>query len=169
MFARTESLRLRPAWREDAAPLETLIAGERRVRGIFAGTATCGVGADCAEGVCGHDPLLPRLLVFRRTAAAPELIGMAGLARAAGGDVELFFWTRRSEANRGYATEAARAVIGIARDGLRLKGLTARGKGRAQARVLEKLGFRDGRLSLAEGPGSGCGECDPVALQSRAA
>ena len=89
-----------------------------------------------------RDPILPSLLIFERTSGAPELVGCCGLSRRPSGSVELGYWIARPHWGRGLATEAARALIEIART-LGLRSLEAGHfvDNPASARVLEKLGF----------------------------
>ena len=144
MFARTERLLLRPGWREDAPALFRAIADERVVRNLA--TAPWPYRLEDAEAYLSADrrPWEPSLLIFRRTAAAPELVGTIGVARRPNGEIELGYWIARRYWNRGYATEAGKAVVHAARHALRLPRL---GAGHfldnpASGRVLEKLGFR---------------------------
>lgn len=79
------------------------------------------------------------------------LVGAAGVrvrdAEARSGD--LGYVLRRDRWGRGYATEAGRALVVLAHEGLGLHRVwaTCRPQNRASARVLEKLGMRcEGRL-----------------------
>jgi RimJ/RimL family protein N-acetyltransferase len=144
MFARTERLLLRPGWREDAPALFRAIADERVVRNLA--TAPWPYRLEDAEAFLSADrrPWEPSMLIFRRTDAAPELIGTIGVGRRLSGEVELGYWIARRFWNRGYATEAGKAVVHAARHALRLPRL---GAGHfvdnpASGRVLQKLGFR---------------------------
>jgi RimJ/RimL family protein N-acetyltransferase len=90
-----------------------------------------------------RDPVLPTFLLFRRTDGEPELVGGAGFGRMAGGGVELGYWIARAHWGKGYALEAGRQLIEIAR----ALGLNRIEAGHfidnpASGRVLEKLGFR---------------------------
>ena len=144
MFARTERLLLRPGWREDAPALFRAIADERVVRNLA--TAPWPYRLEDAEAYLSADrrPSEPTLLIFRRTAAAPELVGTIGVARRPNGEIELGYWIARRYWNRGYATEAGKAVVHAARHALRLPRLSAGHflDNPASGRVLEKLGFR---------------------------
>jgi RimJ/RimL family protein N-acetyltransferase len=89
-----------------------------------------------------RDPLLPSLLAFERTDGAPRLVGGAGLGRRPSGAVELGSWIARDQWNRGLATEAASAVLDMARAmGIRQVEASHYLDNPASARVLEKLGF----------------------------
>ena len=144
MFARTERLLLRPGWREDAPALHRAIADERVVRNLA--TAPWPYSLADAEAYLSADrkPWQPSLLIFRRTDAEPELIGTIGFGRRPNGEIELGYWIARPFWNRGYATEAGRAVIHAARHAFRLPRLSAGHflDNPASGRVLEKLGFR---------------------------
>jgi RimJ/RimL family protein N-acetyltransferase len=89
------------------------------------------------------DPDTPAVLIFRRTKAAPQLVGTIGIGRRPDGERELGYFIARRFWSRGYATEAGRAMIGFARDSLRLPKLNAGYflDNPASGRVLEKLGF----------------------------
>jgi RimJ/RimL family protein N-acetyltransferase len=72
-----------------------------------------------------------------------KVIGSAGLGRKDDGGVELGYWIARPYWGRGYATEAARAVLEIARllgHGRVLAGHFVDNP--ASGRVLRKAGFR---------------------------
>jgi len=143
MFARTENLLLRPGWSEDAPALAQAIRHDSVTHDLCWGRWP--VNDDQAQSWLrpGRDPLLPRLLVLSRTDGAPELVGGVGLHRMADGAAELDFWIRPGDRGRGFATEAARAMLGMAKT-LGLRQLTACvfNENGAAARVLEKLGFR---------------------------
>lgn len=144
MFVRTERLLLRPGWREDAPALFRAIADERIVRNLA--SAPWPYRRADAEAYLATERAssAPSLLVFRRTAEAPELVGTIGLGRRPGGEVELGYWIKSSCWNRGYATEAGRAMVEMARASLRLPALVAGHflDNPASGRVLEKIGFR---------------------------
>ena len=157
MFARTERLLLRPGWAEDAPALASAIADEMIVRNLA--TAPWPYGLRDAEAFLAQprDPVLPSFLIFERTDAAPKLVGSCGLGRRPSGSVELGYWIARPHWGRGYATEAARALIDIARalGFSRLEGSHFLDNP-ASARVLEKLGFQPlgiiaPRMSCARG------------------
>jgi RimJ/RimL family protein N-acetyltransferase len=157
MFTRTERLLLRPGWAEDAPALAAAIADERIVRNLA--TAPWPYRLRDAEAFLAQprDPVLPALLVFERTEAAPRLVGSCGLGRRPSGAIELGYWIARPFWGRGIATEASQALIGIAR-ALRLPSLQASHflDNPASGRVLEKLGFEPvgivaPRLSCARG------------------
>ena len=157
MFARTERLLLRPGWAEDAPALAAAIADEMIVRNLA--TAPWPYGLRDAEAFLAQarDPALPSFLIFERTHAEPRLVGSCGLGRRPSGAVELGYWIARSFWGRGYATEAATALIDIARTlgFTRLEGSHFLDNP-ASGRVLEKLGFQPlgitaPRMSCARG------------------
>jgi len=142
MFIRSERLFLRPAWPEDWEELHPLVADEGLVRNLA--RAPWPYTADDAREFVARkqDKLLPNFLVTLPSAKGSRIIGSAGLA-ADGGQVELGYWIARGDWGRGYATEAARAVLRVA---------AALGHRRivaghfvdnpASGRVLVKAGFR---------------------------
>lgn len=157
MFARTERLLLRPAWHDDSAALRRALDDEAVLRGL--GRAIWArVPADiAASGTAAADPLRPMALAFARTFGAPRLIGGVAIEEGEDGRAPaLSLWVARPYWGLGFATEAGRAMIAFARDGLRLPRLAAHAPEGALAasRVLAKLGFQRGatghRLDLAD-------------------
>lgn len=157
MFARTERLLLRPGWAEDAQALAAAIADEMIVRNLA--TAPWPYRLRDAEAFLAQprDPVLPSFLVFERTDGEPRLVGSCGLGRRPSGAVELGYWIARPYWGRGIATEAATALIDIART---LGFASLEGShfldNPASGRVLEKLGFQPlgitaPRMSCARG------------------
>lgn len=142
MFARTERLLLRPGWAEDAPALARAIADEAVVRNLA--TAPWPYRQEDAEAFIAapRDPALPSFLITERTGDAPRLIGSCGLGRRPSGAVELGYWIARAHWGQGFATEAGRALIDIAR-ALKLPRLEASHfvDNPASGRVLDKLGF----------------------------
>ena len=144
MFARTDRLLLRPGWAEDAPALARAIADEAIVRNLARAPWPYSV-ADAAAGLAAPEEAgLPRFLIMERTDAAPRLVGACGFGQRPSGAIELGYWIARGHWNHGFATEACRALIDIART-LRLPQLEAAHfvDNPASGRVLEKLGFRD--------------------------
>ena len=143
MFIRSERLFLRPAWPEDWAELHAVIDDEQVVRNLA--RAPWPYGPEDARWFVGQpqDPQYPNFLVTLPGANGARLIGSCGLALSDAGGVELGYWIARNHWGRGYATEAARAVLSVAR---------AIGHDRIEAshfidnpasgQVLRKLGFR---------------------------
>ncbi|HET9427766.1 MAG TPA: GNAT family N-acetyltransferase [Allosphingosinicella sp.] len=145
MFARTERLLLRPGWKEDAPALFQAICDERIVCNLA--NAPWPYSFADAEAFLEREPNGPldaRWLITLRTEAAPRLIGCIGFGRTPTDGHEFGYWIARPFWGQGFATEAGRAVIDIARRGLRLRRLNAGHfiDNPASGRVLKKLGFR---------------------------
>jgi RimJ/RimL family protein N-acetyltransferase len=142
MFARTERLLLRPGWAEDAPALARAIADEQVVRNLA--TAPWPYAIEDAEAFLAspRDPVMPSFLITERTTSDPVIVGACGLGRRPSGAVELGYWIGRAHWGKGFATEAGRALIEIART-LKLPRLEASHflDNPASGRVLEKLGF----------------------------
>jgi RimJ/RimL family protein N-acetyltransferase len=159
MFARTERLLLRPGWVEDAPALFHAICDERIVRNLA--NAPWPYSFADAQDFLARDrasPLDARWLITLRTQGEPRLIGCIGFGRTGEGAVEFGYWIARPYWGQGFATEAGKAVIGIARDALRLPRLEAGHfiDNPASGRVLTKLGFRpSGTIALRYSAGRG--------------
>ncbi len=158
MFARTDRLLLRPGWLEDAPALFEGIRDEGIVRNLA--SAPWPYTLEDAQAFLRTDraPAEPCFLIFRRTDGAPQLIGTVGFGRRPTGETEFGYWIARAHWGRGYATEAGRAAIALARDSLRLPRLSAGHflDNPASGRVLEKLGFRStGTVALRYSAGRG--------------
>mgnify|MGYP002784818526 CR=1 FL=1 len=112
MFHCTERLLLRPAWPEDWQAVHAGIADEGVVRNLA--RAPWPYRPDDARQFVElpENPLFPRFLVTRARDAA--LVGCIGIDRR-NDEVELGYWIARQHWGQGYATEAGRAVIDIAR------------------------------------------------------
>jgi RimJ/RimL family protein N-acetyltransferase len=168
MFIRTERLLLRPGWAEDAPALFQAIADEQIVRNLA--TAPWPYMLSDAESFLARErkPGEPALLAFRRSGAAPELIGAIGLGRRPDGALEFGYWFARAYWGRGYATEAGTAFLTAAHETLRIERLHAGHfiDNPASGRVLEKLGFRPtGRI--VPHFSAGRGEAAPCRLFER--
>jgi len=144
MFARTERLLLRPGWAEDAPSLFRAFADEMVIRNLASAPWPYDISHAEAFLSSERQAREPSLLVFRRTEASPELIGTVGFGRRPSGEIEFGYWIARAHWGQGYATEAGKAAIAMARDSLRLRKLSAGHflDNPASGRVLEKLGFR---------------------------
>ncbi|MBO9582454.1 MAG: GNAT family N-acetyltransferase [Sphingobium sp.] len=143
MFARTPRLLLRPGWQEDAQALHAAMADEGVVRNLA--RAPWPYSLSDAETFLSRepDPRLPMFLAFNRTQGRPLLIGGCGIGRREDDSLELGYWVARPYWGLGFATEATRAVMRIAR----ATGLTGIGSSHfvdnpASGRVMRKLGFR---------------------------
>ena len=142
MFIRTENLLLRPGWVDDAPALTEAFAREDVVMTLA--TAPWPYSVDDAVAYLGRERSTHEvdLLIFLRTPGTPRLIGGIGIADR-DGDSELGYWIVPSHWGRGYATEAARAVVAAARDSLRIDRLVSGHftDNPAPGAVLRKLGF----------------------------
>jgi len=149
MFARTERLLLRPGWAEDATALARAIADEAVVRNLATAPWPYAIGDAEAFLAAPRDPALPSFLITERTDGDPRIVGSCGLGRRPSGAVELGYWIGRQHWGKGFATEAGRALIDIAR-ALKLPRLEASHflDNPASGRVLEKLGFIPTGLSV---------------------
>ncbi len=146
MFARTERLLLRPGFIEDAPALTAALGDEAVVRHL-AQVPWPYRPENAAEFLTmPQDPLLPRMLITQRTAGAPRIVGGIGIHRQAEGTetrLDLGYWIARPYWGLGFATEAGRAVMALART-IGLPRLSARHfvDNPASGNVLRKLGFR---------------------------
>lgn len=143
MFARTERLLLRPGWAEDAPALARAIGDEAVVRNLARAPWPYDEGharAFLAGWTDGHPS---RFLMVQRTASAPRIIGCIGMDRTESGDVELGYWVARPFWGLGFATEAGRHMIDLART-MGVKRLIASHfvDNPASGSVLRKLGFQ---------------------------
>ncbi len=114
MFHRSERLFLRPAFPEDCGAILAGIGDESIVRNLA--RAPWPYSMDDARSFAGlpQDLRLPHFLV---TLPGAGVIGAAGLSAQDGGnegEPEIGYWIARQRWGRGYATEAARAVLRIA-------------------------------------------------------
>lgn len=143
MFARTPRLTLRPGWPEDAPALAQAM-GHRDVVGRLSRVPWPYTVDDAREWLArprSVDNLY--WLILLHEGAATRLIGGIGL-HAEQPVHELGYWLTPDAWGQGYATEAGRAVLDIARHCLAVKRVRARhhADNPASARVLHKLGFR---------------------------
>jgi RimJ/RimL family protein N-acetyltransferase len=162
MFARTERLMLRPGWIDDALPLRNAIAHEdvaftlaRLPWPYTLGDAQWFLSQDRRASEANF-------LIFERGVFQPQLIGGIGIHDHDGAP-EIGYWIAPSHWGKGYATEAGRAVVEIARSALRLPRLTSGhfADNPASGSVLRKLGFTptgqtEMRMCLARGRERAC-------------
>jgi len=162
MFSRTERLLLRPGWAEDAPALHAAIADEAIVRNLS--TAPWPYSITDAEAFLGRErnEALPEFLMFLRTRGTPHLVGGCAIVDGDHGERELGYWIARPYWGLGFATEAASAVMRIARSS-GIGNITASHfvDNPASGRVLCKIGFRptgrvEKRYSLARGADADC-------------
>lgn len=157
MFIRSERLFLRPGWPEDWEEVLAGIADERVLRNLA--RAPWPYTADDARHFAAkqQDARCPHFLVTLPTSSAPaRIVGSVGLTQSADG-VDLGYWIARDHWGRGFATEAARAVLRLARTlgHRRIRGFHFEDNP-ASGRVLRKVGFRPTgkvkpRFNLARG------------------
>ena len=143
MFARTKRLTLRPGWPEDAPALAAAI-GHAHVVDKLATAPWPYTLSDAGYFLrLPQSSAEPRFLIFDTPAETPRLIGGIGINVAAAGGPEFGYWIAPEAWGRGYATEAGRQVIAIARHALGLKRLHSGHfiDNPASGRVLSKLGF----------------------------
>lgn len=143
MFARTERLLLRPGWLEDAPALTAAIGDEGIVRNLARAPWPYGEADALHYLESIQDSALPEFLIFSRTLGAPRLVGGCGIAREEKGGLELGYWIARPYWGLGFATEAGKAVLQVAR-AMNLPKLRARHAldNPASGNVLRKIGFR---------------------------
>jgi RimJ/RimL family protein N-acetyltransferase len=154
MFAITPRLLLRPSWPEDAAQLHNAVADENIVRNLASAPWPYTLNDAAAFAALQHAELYPNAILWTRNGGAPELVGSCGLAER-NGVAELGYWIARPYWGKGYATEAARAVVNAAR-ALGHKRLIAGhfADNPASGNVLRKVGFRaTGKVELRESRG----------------
>lgn len=141
MFHRSDRLLLRPIWPEDWQALLAGIADEGVVRNLARAPWPYEERHAREFVALPVDPFHPRFLITLAHDAA--LVGCIGIDETdATGVVEMGYWIARPHWGQGYATEAGRAVLGIARA---LGHHEARAShfldNPASGRVLRKLGF----------------------------
>jgi RimJ/RimL family protein N-acetyltransferase len=143
MFARTHRLTLRPAWPEDAPALSKAIGHEQVVTMLAHAPwpYTVDDAQDFLSRPLGKTEAV--FLIFSHEAEYPRLVGCIGISPSDEGH-EFGYWLAPDAWGRGYATEAGRAVVAIARHALGLKRLHSGHfvDNPASGRVLAKLGFR---------------------------
>jgi RimJ/RimL family protein N-acetyltransferase len=143
MFARTERLTLRPAWPEDATTLAAAIDYERVAR-MLAHVPHPYTLADAEAWTTAprgaHEPCF---VIETHEDGRPRLIGGIAIVDEADGP-HLGYWLTPSAWGRGYATEAGRAVVDMARHALGIRQLRGRhfADNPGSGRVLRKLGFQ---------------------------
>lgn len=141
MFALTPRLTLRPGWPEDATALAEAIGHEAVVRNLARAPWPYGVADAEAFLALPRGPHEARFQICERF-GEHRLIGGVGLHLDVHG-WELGYWLTPQAWGRGYATEAGRAVLDIARHALGRGRIAARHfvDNPASGRVLRKLGF----------------------------
>jgi RimJ/RimL family protein N-acetyltransferase len=158
MFARTQRLTLRPGWSEDATALSRAIGHQEVVRMLAQAPWPYALGD--AERFLARPRALTEvfLLILSHEAERPRLVGGIGIQPEEGGGHELGYWLAPDAWGRGYATEAGRAMVAIARHALGLRQLVSGHfvDNPASGRVLAKLGFQPtGRVARRYSAGRG--------------
>jgi RimJ/RimL family protein N-acetyltransferase len=147
---------LRPSWPEDAGAIYDAVADEGIVRNLALAPWPYTACDAAAFAAMEHSEHYPNFMLMLRTDGAPQLIGSCGLAER-NGEAELGYWIAREHWGRGYATEAATAVVGVAK-ALGHRKLVAGHftDNPASGRVLRKVGFRPmGRVEQRFSKGRG--------------
>jgi RimJ/RimL family protein N-acetyltransferase len=113
MFIRSERLFLRPAWAEDWADVLAAISDEAVLRNLA--RAPWPYRAEDAQWFVNRpqDLRCPDFLVTLPGMDGAHVIGCAGMASGEDGTAEIGYWIARSHWGRGFATEAARAVLDL--------------------------------------------------------
>lgn len=162
MFARTARLTLRPGWPEDAPALTQTIAHEAVVANLS--RAPWPYALEDAEEFLAKPRAADdaRFVILGHEADYPRIIGTIAVWFQDDA-YELGYWLTPAAWGRGYATEAGRVMIQMARHALGVKHIRAGHfvDNPASGRVLTKLGFRPTgavvpRFSLARGAEAPC-------------
>jgi RimJ/RimL family protein N-acetyltransferase len=159
MFARTERLLLRPAWPEDAGALALALADARVARMLARIPHPYTLDDAVARTLEPRAADEPRFLIDSLEGGTPTLIGGIGIADRDGEGLQFHYWLTPTAWGCGYATEAGRAVIAMARHALPIDRLGAWhfADNPASGRVLRKLGFRP-TGSIMQRPSLGRGD-----------
>ena len=157
VFHRSERLLLRPIWPEDWRGVLGAIADEGIVRNLARAPWPYEEQDARDFTALPVDPMTPRFLIGRATDA--QIVGCIGIdAMEEYPDaIELGYWIARPHWGQGYASEAGRAVLEIARTlGHRRVVASHFLDNPASGRVLEKLGFEPtGRTLMRHSCGRG--------------
>ena len=157
MFARTARLTLRPGWPEDAQALTQAIAHEAVVANLARAPwpYTLGDAEEFLAKPRAADDA--RFVILSHEEAYPRIVGTIAVWFEEDA-WELGYWLTPTAWGRGYATEAGRAVVQMARHALGVKHIRAGHfiDNPASGRVLTKLGFRPtGDIVLRHSRGRG--------------
>ena len=166
MFIRSQNLFLRPAWPEDWPAILGAVGDEAVARNLGAVPWPYGEAEARWFASQPQDQHYPHFLITLPTGRGGDqpggvLVGCIGLTPPQGADADgaaqFGYWIARGHWNRGYATEAGRALLGLA---------PVLGHGQlvancfrdnpASARVLRKLGFHPtGKIAMLTAPARG--------------
>lgn len=141
MFFRSERLFLRPGWPEDWSDLFDAVHDEAIVRNLAQVPWPYGPEDAQAYAALPQDKRHPHFLIILPTAERGRLIGTVGMIP--GEDApELGYWIAREHWGKGFATEAGRAMLTLARTlGHRRVAACHFHDNPASGRVLRKVGF----------------------------
>ena len=142
MFHRSDRLLLRPIWPEDWQNVLGGIADEGVVRNLASAPWPYGEQDARDFTALPIEPMFPRFLITRASDAA--LIGCIGIDRTEAFEdgAELGYWIARPYWGQGYASEAGRAVLQIAKTLGYTRVMAAHFLDNpASGKVLQKLGF----------------------------
>jgi RimJ/RimL family protein N-acetyltransferase len=156
MFIRSERLFLRPAWPEDAGEIAQLRAAGPVMSNMHALALPDGDDAADLLIATSRERPLPGFLITLPSASGTHIIGAIGLGRD-GHDIEMGYWLTAAQWGKGYAAEAARAVLSLAR-ALGHHRVVANQflEDRASLLVLTRAGFRPtGRQRVLPTPDGG--------------
>jgi RimJ/RimL family protein N-acetyltransferase len=141
MFLRTDRLFLRPAWLEDAPELARAIGHEAVVRMLSRVPWPYREEHARAWIALVNDPYLPNLLVTLPDDGG-RIIGTCGL-HAENAEVGVGYWIAPGHWGQGYATEALRGLVSLARLAGHKRIVSRHAADNpASGRVLRKAGFR---------------------------
>lgn len=156
MFIRSRNLFLRPGWEEDWQELHAGIADHAVARHLTRVPWPYTAEEAREFSARGQDGRYPHFLVTLPGSSGSRVIGVVGLSQGEGAP-NLGYWIARDYWNRGFATEAAGAVLDFARV-LGHRRIEARyfADNPASGRVLRKLGFcPTGAIRTASSPARG--------------
>jgi len=141
MFIRSERLFLRPGWPEEWADMLALIDDDQIGRDLPQVPWSRRLEEDRKPASRADSLRHPQLVITLPGAQGSPLIGAVGLVDVAG-EAELGMCIARGQWNRGFGTEAARALLNLARTLGHRRIVSHRFMDSpASARVLAKLGF----------------------------
>jgi GNAT superfamily N-acetyltransferase len=141
MFIRSERLFLRPGWPEDWQDISAQMADDDIAQHLPLLPRPDALHAAQSLAGMGQGRHYPHFLITLPGADGARVIGCVGLSQTATG-VELGYWIGPDHWGRGYATEASRAVLRLART-LGHRNLEAMHfvDNPASGQVLHKIGF----------------------------